>query len=60
MTNKLPHKQCPAQILKTSPAHAIQLRAYYCWHLVNHTRRDQKSNVSAPDEALEKSNKNEK
>lgn len=38
----------------------VLLPAYHCWHLVNHTRRDQKSNVPAQDEALEKSNKNEK
>lgn len=30
-----------------------------CWHLENHTRRDQKLNAPALDEALAKSNKNE-
>lgn len=58
MANKLAYKQCPDQILKTPATHCPSPAA--CWHLENHTRRDQKLNAPAVDEALEKSNKNEK
>lgn len=53
MANKLAHKQCPQTDIENSPSPAA------CWHLENHTRRDQKLNAPALDEALAKYNKNE-